>query len=138
MGNSNRCLPVEAAVALSVFFCRLAQHGARGCCEEHYYVYVYALSTMVQGVVIEEGCIIDTNPATGEIIERVKTSTPEEVDAAVEAAKAAQPAWAALSLEARVNAVKAAVKLLEQDQAGLARLVTMEMCRVCGSTPGPH
>ena len=85
---------------------------------------------MVQGVIIQNGYIINTNPATGAVIGRVKSSTPEDVDAAVEAAQAAQPRWAGLSLDARVAAVKAAVKQLRHDEAGLARLVTMEMGKV--------
>ena len=30
---------------------------------------------MVQGVVIEDGCILNTNPATGEVIEKVPVSS---------------------------------------------------------------
>ena len=64
---------------------------------------------MVQGVVIEKGHIVDVNPATGEVVGRVPVSTPAEVDAAVAAARAAQPKWAALSLADRTEKVRLAV-----------------------------
>ena len=35
---------------------------------------------MVQGVVIENGHIVDTNPATGAVIQRVRVSTSSDVD----------------------------------------------------------
>lgn len=50
---------------------------------------------MVQGVLLENGHIVDTNPATGAVIRRVRVSTSAEVDAAIAAARTAQPRWAA-------------------------------------------
>ena len=47
--------------------------------------------TMVQGVAIEDGCIVDVNPATGEVIGKIPVSTPEQVAAAIATANAAQP-----------------------------------------------
>jgi hypothetical protein len=38
---------------------------------------------MVQGVQVENGELVNINPATGKEIGRVKISTPAEVDAAV-------------------------------------------------------
>ena len=46
------------------------------------------------------------NPATAEPIGRVPISTREQVDAAVAAARGAQPAWASLSDDARKNALQ--------------------------------
>ena len=54
---------------------------------------------MVQGVKIEQGHIVDTNPATGAVIQRVRVSTPSDIDAAVAAARTAQPSWNARSLQ---------------------------------------
>jgi acyl-CoA reductase-like NAD-dependent aldehyde dehydrogenase len=45
---------------------------------------------MVQGVEIVDGCIVDTNPATGEVIGRVPVSSVDEVAAKIAAARAAQ------------------------------------------------
>jgi len=44
-----------------------------------------------------------TNPATMEVIGELECQTQEEVEAAVAKARAAQPAWAALSLEQRIG-----------------------------------
>lgn len=82
---------------------------------------------MVQGVKIEAGQIVDVNPATNAVIEKVKVSTRAEVDAAVAAAKKAQPSWAARSLAERTALVKAAVKRIGADKARLAKLITLEM-----------
>jgi acyl-CoA reductase-like NAD-dependent aldehyde dehydrogenase len=81
-------------------------------------------------VIIEHGCIVDVNPATGTVIARVPVSTASEIDAAVAGARRAQPGWAALPLKARAEAVKAAVHRLQRDRAGLARLITTEMGKV--------
>ena len=35
--------------------------------------------SMVQGVTVEDGHLLDVNPSTGELIERVPVSTPAEV-----------------------------------------------------------
>ena len=82
---------------------------------------------MVQGVVIEKGHIVDVNPATGEVVGRVPVSTPAEVDAAVAAARAAQPKWAALSLADRTEKVRLAVHRIGDDADALARMITLEM-----------
>ena len=51
---------------------------------------------MVQGVRIEDGHIIDEDPSTGDVIERVRVSSAEDVDRAVDAAKGASSAGASL------------------------------------------
>ena len=82
---------------------------------------------MVQGVIIENGCIVDVNPATGEIIDRVRVSTKAEVDKAIEGARKAQPAWNTFSLAMRTSMVKDAVKKIGVDKAGLAKMIVREM-----------
>ena len=82
---------------------------------------------MVQGVVIENGHILDTNPATGAVIERVRVSTPSEIDAAVAAARTAQPLWNARSLHERTELVKKACAALAGKRQKLAKLITQEM-----------
>jgi acyl-CoA reductase-like NAD-dependent aldehyde dehydrogenase len=61
------------------------------------------------------------------VIERVKVSTHADVDAAVAAARRAQPGWAALTLAERTAAVKAAVRGIGGIKATLAPLITKEM-----------
>ena len=82
---------------------------------------------MVQGVVIEQGHIVDTNPATGAVIQRVRVSTPSEIDAAVAAARTAQPLWNARSLQERTELVKKACAALARKRQKLAKLITQEM-----------
>src|SRR5688500_15000723 len=43
----------------------------------------------------------DRDPSTGEVVARLPNGTTADVDAAVKAAKAAQPAWEALGWERR-------------------------------------
>ena len=70
---------------------------------------------------------IDLNdPGTGEVIARVPLSTPDQVDAAVEAAAAAFPAWSALPIKERVQVFFRYKALLERHLDGLAALITEE------------
>lgn len=85
---------------------------------------------MVQGVVVENGCIVDVNPANQEVVDRVPVSTPEDINAAIARAKAAQVGWAATPLEERITKLKAAVKNLQKDKDGLALTIVKEMGKV--------
>lgn len=75
---------------------------------------------------VEDGFIINKNPATGEVIGRVPVSTRENVDAAVAAAQEAQRQWSALPLAERTELVSAAVRRIG-DELTLAELITREM-----------
>src|SRR3954471_7620610 len=68
-----------------------------------------------------------TNPASNEVIARVPLSTPAELDAAVAAARAALPAWRAVSVPERARRLFALREKLVARQDDLARSVTMEM-----------
>jgi len=68
---------------------------------------------MVQGVAIENGEIVNTNPATGEVVSRVKTTSPDEVLATVARAKAAQEVWSAMPLQERCDLLKKGTKAME-------------------------
>ena len=76
---------------------------------------------------IEQGHIVDTNPATGAVIQRVRVSTPSEIDAAVAAARTAQPSWNARPLHERTELVKQACSALAGKRQQLAKLITAEM-----------
>ncbi|EHP39860.1 aldehyde dehydrogenase [Cupriavidus basilensis OR16] len=57
---------------------------------------------VIGGKLVEGGALLDViNPATGKVFNTVSRATERDVHAAVAAAKAAQPAWAALGLPAR-------------------------------------
>jgi len=66
------------------------------------------------------------DPSRGTLLSRVPLSTAHEVDAAVSAAQAAFPAWAATPIKERVQVLYRYKALLERDIAELASLVTEE------------
>ncbi|MCG6113672.1 MAG: betaine-aldehyde dehydrogenase [Mesorhizobium sp.] len=65
-------------------------------------------------------------PATGEIIARVHAATPKVVEQAVEAARAAQAAWAALKPVERGRILRKAADLLVARNDELSRLETLD------------
>jgi malonate-semialdehyde dehydrogenase (acetylating)/methylmalonate-semialdehyde dehydrogenase len=66
------------------------------------------------------------NPARGEVIARNPLSTPEDLDAAVAAAKAAFPGWRDTPPVTRARAMFRLRQLLEESFEELARIVTTE------------
>ncbi|MEM8887691.1 MAG: aldehyde dehydrogenase family protein [Bacteroidota bacterium] len=66
------------------------------------------------------------NPATGDSLGHAPISSKEQVDAAVAAAKAAQPAWAAKSDEERKSILMQVSKVLEENSEYLAKWITEE------------
>ncbi len=72
------------------------------------------------------------NPATRETVATVPAGTPEDVDAAYEAAVAAQPEWAAQPPQERAGVVQAAMQITEEHHDELAEVLVAEG----GSTHG--
>jgi malonate-semialdehyde dehydrogenase (acetylating) / methylmalonate-semialdehyde dehydrogenase len=70
------------------------------------------------------------NPAEGAVISRVPLSSRDDVDRAVEAAKAAFPAWSTLPIKERVQVFYRYRHLLEQNIEELTALVTEENGKV--------
>ena len=66
------------------------------------------------------------NPATGEKQAQTPLATPAEIDAAVNAAKAAQPAWAAVNPQRRARVLMKFVDLLHRDMDKLATTLSRE------------
>ncbi|MEM9782013.1 MAG: CoA-acylating methylmalonate-semialdehyde dehydrogenase [Pseudomonadota bacterium] len=66
------------------------------------------------------------NPATGEVQARVPLASAEELDAAVQNAKAAQPAWAAANPQKRARVMMKFVDLLHRDMDKLAEAISRE------------
>ena len=66
------------------------------------------------------------NPATGEIQAKVPFASTEEVDAAVQCALAAQPAWAAVNPQRRARVMMEFVRLLHRDMDKLAESISRE------------
>lgn len=66
------------------------------------------------------------DPATGEVIGRAPVHSVEDLDRAVAAAKAAQPAWAALGHERRSELLHAAADAIDANAEALAHLLSRE------------
>ena len=65
-------------------------------------------------------------PATGETIASLHAATPNTVELAIEAARAAQPAWARLKPVERGRVLRRAADILRARNAELARLETLD------------
>ncbi|MBT2686594.1 aldehyde dehydrogenase family protein [Bacillus sp. ISL-47] len=70
------------------------------------------------------------NPATGEVLAEVTQSSKEEVDRAVEAAKAAQKSWRLVPAPERAEILYEVAFLLKQRKEELAQILTSEMGKV--------
>jgi acyl-CoA reductase-like NAD-dependent aldehyde dehydrogenase len=82
---------------------------------------------MGQGVEIEDGCIVNTNPATGEILSRVKCTVPEEVDLLVERANEAQKFWLRTPYTERIALLKTGIEIIHTKSDTLTKWMIQEM-----------
>src|SRR4051812_7095246 len=81
----------------------------------------------IGGAWTEPGATFDvTNPATNKVIARVTNGTKADVDAAVKAARAALPAWRALSPHARARHLYALARGVQKHARLLAVLESMD------------
>jgi malonate-semialdehyde dehydrogenase (acetylating) / methylmalonate-semialdehyde dehydrogenase len=78
----------------------------------------------------------DRDPATGELAAQVPLSGAGEVDAAVQAARAAQPAWREVSPQERARAVLALRDALMRNRQELTALVTADMGKTLADADG--
>ncbi|OQP05671.1 aldehyde dehydrogenase [Geobacillus sp. 46C-IIa] len=76
------------------------------------------------------------NPANGETIGEAALSAAADVDAAVQAAKAAQKKWALVPAPKRADVLYKVGLLLKERKEQLARLLTMEMGKVIEEARG--
>jgi len=70
--------------------------------------------------------IVSVNPATGEPLCELKCCTAEDVSAAVERAKSAQPAWAELGVKKRIAILREFQKKLHEKKSEIATAITRE------------
>jgi aldehyde dehydrogenase (NAD+) len=76
------------------------------------------------------------NPATGEVLGVVPKSAPEDIGAAVDAAKAAFEMWRKYPAPRRAEILFRAAEMLVKEKESLARLMTQEMGKVLAETRG--
>ncbi|MCW0198402.1 NAD-dependent succinate-semialdehyde dehydrogenase [Sphingopyxis sp.] len=77
-----------------------------------------------------------TNPATGALIAEVADTTSADTRAAIEAAAAAMPAWAATPAKARAAILRRWFDLIMANQEDLARLMTAEQGKPLAESRG--
>ena len=81
----------------------------------------------IDGTFTAPGATFETrNPATGATLAMVTQGTPTDLDAAVAAARRAQPKWAALSGHQRAKYLYALARLVQKQSRLLAVLETMD------------
>lgn len=83
--------------------------------------------SMGQGVRIEDGCIVNKNPATGEEISRVPCTSIDDLDKKVAEAKKASAAWMAMEASERIALLKKGLDELSKKTEELQRKITEEM-----------
>ena len=77
-----------------------------------------------------------TNPASGDEIARVPLGTAADVDAAVQAGKAAFPAWRSTPAPERARVLFRFKMLLEENKEDLAKQLTLEHGKIIAETRG--
>lgn len=82
---------------------------------------------MVQGVPIEDGCIVNRNPATNEVISRVACTTPRQLDTMVKEAVRARSMWAQTPAKDRVSLLRKGLSELSKRSKELAEMIVREM-----------
>lgn len=82
---------------------------------------------MVQGVPVTDGRLINTNPATGEVISRFECTTSDQLNGIVNCANEAQQSWSQVSIEERMAMLRRALKELEKEKTSIAKLIVQEM-----------
>ena len=77
-----------------------------------------------------------TNPATGEVVRHVPLGDAADVDRAVQAAKAALPAWRAMPSLRRARIMMRFRELMEGQRKNLARIITQEHGKTLADAEG--
>jgi 5-carboxymethyl-2-hydroxymuconic-semialdehyde dehydrogenase len=90
---------------------------------------------LINGQKVESPDTFDTiNPATGEVLAQVASGGQEEVNAAVAAAKAAFPGWAATPVKERARLMRNVGDLIAKHVRELSEMETKDCGQVIGQT----
>lgn len=87
------------------------------------------MKMFINGAAVDssDGASIDViNPATNEVVDTVPAATAQDVAAAVQYARAAQPVWNAVPVWKRAEIMMAFLDLVERDKEKLARTLSDE------------
>lgn len=80
--------------------------------------------------------ILDINPATGVIIEKIKCSSPGEVASGVKLARKAFKIWSKTPLKKRIALFKNIARDLHKEKKAIGQIITKEMGKVYRSAVG--
>ena len=86
---------------------------------------MHTYESLLEAITVADGREVH-NPATGELIGRVPVQSIADVDAAIDRAEAAQPAWAALRDEERVDYLNKIADAIEANAEALAEILSRE------------
>src|ERR1700683_5762021 len=81
------------------------------------------MSTNLQ---IAESKVSSINPATGEVLRELECASECDVQAAIERARAAQPAWAAIEVRPRIAVLREFQRQLLEKKSEIAEAITRE------------
>jgi acyl-CoA reductase-like NAD-dependent aldehyde dehydrogenase len=84
---------------------------------------------MPQGVVIDptDNCLLNRNPATGELISRVRCNSVEELDVMIQKSKVALESWSQLSSFDRISFLTKGLMKIEECREDFIDLIVKEM-----------
>jgi succinate-semialdehyde dehydrogenase/glutarate-semialdehyde dehydrogenase len=82
---------------------------------------------MVQGVPIVDNCLVNKNPATGQVISKVPCTPKDELDAMIQRSVHAQVAWSQTPVETRVQLLRDGLQALSLQSTELAATIVSEM-----------
>lgn len=76
---------------------------------------------------LKQKFIMDHNPSTGEILEKIKISSPGEVGSCIKLARKAYKTWYAIPLKSRIATLRKIEKDIEKSTDLIARTISAEM-----------
>lgn len=80
--------------------------------------------------------ILDINPATGELIEKIKCSSPGEIASGVKLARKAFKVWSKTPLKKRIALFKNIARDLHKEKKAIGQMITKEMGKLYKSAVG--
>ncbi|MEO8209030.1 MAG: aldehyde dehydrogenase family protein [bacterium] len=80
--------------------------------------------------------ILDINPATGEVIEKIKCSSPGEIASGIKLARKAFKIWSKVPLKKRIALFKNIARDLHKEKKSIGKLITKEMGKIYKSAVG--
>jgi len=71
--------------------------------------------------------IVDINPSTGEMLEKIKCSSPGEISSCIKLSRKAFKYWSEISLNFRIKHFSKIVREIKQEMKNLSEIISLEM-----------